>query len=64
VTYIRGLNEAVYANKRLSKLRENIQELVSLETISSGATIRRVPYTDIPLMADLLQQTAKFIQEY
>ncbi len=40
------------------------QELVLLEALTSGGTIRRVGGNDILLMVDLFQQMAKFIKEY
>lgn len=46
------------------KIMENAQELVYLESISSGATVRRVAFSDILQIGDLLMQTSKFIQEY
>ncbi|WP_443111880.1 aldehyde dehydrogenase family protein [Alicyclobacillus sp. ALC3] len=46
------------------KIMENANELVYLEAISSGGTVRRVGFSDILQIGDLLQQTAKFIQEY
>ncbi|MDQ0189591.1 aldehyde dehydrogenase family protein [Alicyclobacillus cycloheptanicus] len=46
------------------KIMENADELVYLESISSGGTVRRVGFSDILQIADLLMQTAKFIQEY
>ncbi|MCL6487871.1 MAG: aldehyde dehydrogenase family protein [Alicyclobacillus mali] len=40
------------------------QEIAFLEILTSGATVRRVSSADMLLIVDLLQQTAKFAQEY
>lgn len=40
------------------------QELVLLEALSSGGTLRRVGGNDILMMVDLFQQMAKFVKEY
>ncbi|TDY44563.1 aldehyde dehydrogenase (acceptor) [Alicyclobacillus sacchari] len=46
------------------KIMENADELVYLESISSGGTVRRIALSDILQIGDLLVQTAKFVQEY
>ncbi|BCJ88551.1 aldehyde dehydrogenase family protein [Effusibacillus dendaii] len=46
------------------KIVEHAQDLVFLESVSSGGTIRRIGNSDILQIADLLQQTAKFAMEY
>ncbi|KPV39362.1 aldehyde dehydrogenase family protein [Alicyclobacillus ferrooxydans] len=46
------------------KIAENAQQLVYLEAISSGGTVRRVGGSDILQICDLLQQTAQFALEY
>ncbi|GAX89240.1 aldehyde dehydrogenase family protein [Effusibacillus lacus] len=46
------------------KIIEHAQELVFLEAISSGGTVRRIANSDILQLVDLLQQTAKFALEY
>ncbi|SDW65066.1 aldehyde dehydrogenase (acceptor) [Alicyclobacillus hesperidum] len=46
------------------KIMENAKELIYLEAISSGGTVRRIGSSDILQITDLIQQTAKFIQEY
>ncbi|QSO53648.1 aldehyde dehydrogenase [Alicyclobacillus curvatus] len=46
------------------KIAENAPQLVFLEAISSGGTIRRVGASDILQIVDLLQQTAQFALEY
>jgi aldehyde dehydrogenase (NAD+) len=52
----------------LLKFADNIvkhaPELVYLESISSGGTVRRIANSDILQIVDLLQQTAKFALEY
>ncbi len=52
----------------LFKIAQNItkhaQELVMLEALTSGGTIRRIGGSDIMLMVDLFQQMAKFVKEY
>lgn len=40
------------------------QELVLLEALTSGGTLRRVGGNDILMMVDLFQQMAKFVKEY
>ncbi|MBM7663037.1 aldehyde dehydrogenase (NAD+) [Bacillus mesophilus] len=40
------------------------EELVYLEVMSSGGTLRRISSNDILQMADLFQQMAKFVVEY
>ncbi|GMA51436.1 aldehyde dehydrogenase [Alicyclobacillus contaminans] len=46
------------------KILENADELVYLEVISSGGTVRRVANSDILQICDLLQNAAKFLKEY
>jgi aldehyde dehydrogenase (NAD+) len=46
------------------KIMEHADELVYLEAISSGGTVRRISNSDILQVADLLLQTAQFVQEY
>lgn len=46
------------------KIAENAQQLVYLEALSSGSTVRRVAASDIMQICDLLQQTAQFAMEY
>jgi aldehyde dehydrogenase (NAD+) len=47
-----------------NKILEHAEELGYLESISSGATVRRISNLDILSIVDLLQQTAKFTVEY
>ncbi|PEL13492.1 aldehyde dehydrogenase [Bacillus sp. AFS017336] len=47
-----------------NKIVEHSQELAFLESVSSGATVRRISNLDILYLVDLLQQTAKFTVEY
>lgn len=47
-----------------NKISENANELIELEVMSSGATVRRVKFVDVPALVSNLQQTAQFIQEY
>lgn len=47
-----------------NKIMEHSGELAYLESISSGATVRRISNLDILYLVDLLQQTAKFTLEY
>ncbi|MEH7748039.1 aldehyde dehydrogenase family protein [Neobacillus drentensis] len=47
-----------------NKIIEHAEELGYLESISSGATVRRISNLDILSIVDLLQQTAKFTVEY
>ncbi|MBX9955399.1 aldehyde dehydrogenase [Peribacillus simplex] len=47
-----------------NKIIEHAEELGYLESISSGATVRRISNLDIMSIVDLLQQTAKFTVEY
>ncbi|KAA0563194.1 aldehyde dehydrogenase [Bacillus sp. CH30_1T] len=47
-----------------NKILEHADELGYLESISSGATVRRISNLDILSIVDLLQQTAKFTVEY
>ncbi|PGL72944.1 aldehyde dehydrogenase family protein [Bacillus sp. AFS055030] len=47
-----------------NKIVEHSEELAFLESISSGATVRRISNLDILYLVDLLQQTAKFTVEY
>ncbi|CAH0344050.1 aldehyde dehydrogenase family protein [Bacillus sp. CECT 9360] len=42
----------------------NAEELVYLESISSGGTVRRIGSIDILQMVDLFNTMAKFVQEY
>ncbi|RFU64179.1 aldehyde dehydrogenase [Bacillus sp. V59.32b] len=42
----------------------NAEELVFLESISSGGTVRRIGSNDILQMVDLFNTMAKFVQEY
>lgn len=46
------------------KIAEHAQELVYLETISSGGTVRRISNIDVLQMVDLFQTLAKFTLEY
>ncbi len=46
------------------KIVENAEELVYLESVSSGGTVRRLANSDILQIGDLLQNTAKFLKEY
>jgi aldehyde dehydrogenase (NAD+) len=46
------------------KIAEHAQELIYLEAISSGGTVRRIAGSDILQLVDLLQQTAKFSLNY
>lgn len=46
------------------KIVEHAQELVFLEVVSSGGTVRRVGNSDIMQIVDVLQQTAKFALSY
>ncbi|HZG70242.1 MAG TPA: aldehyde dehydrogenase family protein, partial [Chondromyces sp.] len=54
--------------KRLNAIAHGIashaEELVYLESISSGGTVRRIASNDILQMVDLFQTMAKFVQEY
>ncbi|MBM7693772.1 aldehyde dehydrogenase (NAD+) [Peribacillus deserti] len=45
-------------------IAEHAQELVYLESISSGGTVRRISSNDILQMVDLFQTLAKFTLEY
>ncbi|ODG92164.1 MULTISPECIES: aldehyde dehydrogenase family protein [Bacillaceae] len=47
-----------------NKIVEHSHELAFLESVSSGATVRRISNLDILYLVDLLQQTAKFTVEY
>ncbi|MCF8563806.1 aldehyde dehydrogenase family protein [Alicyclobacillus tolerans] len=46
------------------KIIENAAQIVFLESVSSGGTLRRLAGSDILQIVDLLQQTAKFVTEY
>jgi aldehyde dehydrogenase (NAD+) len=46
------------------KIAEHAEELVYLEAISSGGTVRRISNIDVLQMVDLFQTLAKFILEY
>ncbi|NRD79356.1 aldehyde dehydrogenase family protein [Bacillus sp. BRMEA1] len=46
------------------KIAEHAQELVYLESISSGGTVRRISNIDVLQMVDLFQTLAKFTLEY
>jgi aldehyde dehydrogenase (NAD+) len=50
--------------KIASKIAENAEELAFLETISSGATIRRVSNYDIMSIVDLFQTMGRLIKSY
>ncbi len=54
--------------KILTEIAQNIakngQELVLLEALTSGGTVRRVGGSDIVMIVDLFQQMAKFVKEY
>lgn len=46
------------------RIAEHGQELVYLESISSGGTVRRIGGSDILQMVDLFQTMAKFLDDY
>lgn len=46
------------------QITEHAEELIFLEAVSSGGTVRRIKSNDILQMADLFQTMAKFIVEY
>ncbi|WP_226654198.1 aldehyde dehydrogenase family protein [Pseudalkalibacillus hwajinpoensis] len=46
------------------KILENAEELVSLEALSSGGTVRRLGSNDIIQMVDLFQTLGKFVLDY
>ncbi|MFC7062138.1 aldehyde dehydrogenase family protein [Halobacillus seohaensis] len=47
-----------------NKIAENAEQLVYLESISSGGTLNRIANSDILQLVELLQETAKFTREY
>jgi len=55
-------SEAMFQIAQL--LASHAQELVYLEVISSGGTMRRVSSTDVALIVDLFQTMGRFILEY
>jgi aldehyde dehydrogenase (NAD+) len=57
-------DRAVILNAIAQKITIHAEELVYLEVISSGGTVRRVSSNDILQMADLFQQMAKFVLDY
>ncbi|TKD67714.1 aldehyde dehydrogenase family protein [Pseudalkalibacillus hwajinpoensis] len=46
------------------KIMENAEELVGLEAISSGGTVRRLGSNDVLQMVDLFQTLGKFVLDY
>ncbi|AQQ52753.1 aldehyde dehydrogenase family protein [Planococcus lenghuensis] len=52
----------------LNRIADNIavhaEELVYLEALTSGGTVRRIGGNDIVMIIDLFQQMAKFVKEY
>ncbi|WP_059104933.1 aldehyde dehydrogenase family protein [Shouchella shacheensis] len=46
------------------EIKVHAQELVYLETVSSGATVRRAAANDLTLMVDLFKTMAKFVLDY
>ncbi|UOR11480.1 aldehyde dehydrogenase family protein [Halobacillus amylolyticus] len=47
-----------------NEIAEHTEELVYLESISSGGTVNRIANSDILQIVELLQETAKFAREY
>lgn len=51
-------------NRIAQKITDHGQELVLLEALTSGGTLRRVGGNDILMIVDLFQQMANFVKEY
>lgn len=57
-------DRAVILNKIAQNIEKHSQELVYLEALTSGGTLRRVGGSDIMMIIDMFQQMAKFVEQY
>lgn len=57
-------NRAEVLHKISVEIAKHSEELVFLEALTSGGTLRRVGGSDIMMIVDLFQQMAEFIKEY
>lgn len=57
-------NRAEILHKISEEIAKHSEELVFLEALTSGGTLRRVGGSDIMMIVDLFQQMAKFIKDY